>query len=199
MSRFGGFRGFSGGGGSSSDDKSRNRFNRSGKPGKKDYQDIMEERMAEYKEQIAAEKKMQNLTGTSIPGTNAEQEIELSTTAQIMLEKLAAKKAKKEAKKAAQRAAMKPRNFSNGSMDARGNVTDRSGRVVLKVDMKTGVIKNNMGIKVGKYVANSPFSAFKIERLLANASTKNNNSFFGGGPTSGGGGNDSWFWGGDDK
>ncbi len=85
------------------------------------------------------------------------------------------KRMKAKAKRNDNKVKVVPKAFGGefgGKIDANGKITNGKGQVVATVNLETGIIKDNMGMKVGKY---KPF-AFgmdnKIEKIISKVSSK---------------------------
>ena len=135
--------------------------------------DTPEERfkkMVEEKKQAIMNKNMaggNNSMKMHLPGTKPPEEGKgLSKSAQKILALMAEKKARKEAKKAAAAVAIKTKYFSNGGkLDANGNLYNAAGKIIGKVDGKTGVIKSSWGANLGKY-SDSSAGDYKLSRIV---------------------------------
>ena len=134
------------------------------------YKKMFEEKM----DKMRAEAMKGARFNVSLPGTSQEGERELSKSALAIIEQLAAKKAKAAAKKAKKAKEIKIRacNFgglAGGRLDGKGRVFDADGKMVAKINTKTGFIqaKGGMGGSIGKYTGSSA-SEFKIARFIEN-------------------------------
>ena len=105
---------------------------------------------------------------------------ELSKSAMVALELMAAKQAKAAAKRAAKRRKnnvdVKARALVGrfgGRIDKKGNIYGPDNKVCASVDLKTGKIKTNMGTSIGKYgKANSDhIIASHIEKVYSAPNT----------------------------
>lgn len=144
--------------------------NRKGGKGvqKTDYKEMMEKRIAEYKDKMMLE--ATSTGGFHLPGTDPNQSKELSEAAKAVIQQMAEKRAKKAAKKEAKKVQIRSRSVGNGKstghIDSNGRVFGLHNQMLFKIDPKTGAITNTMGMKVGKYNPNSSFSMFQLEKLL---------------------------------
>ncbi|MAR55636.1 MAG: hypothetical protein CMM93_00490 [Rickettsiales bacterium] len=132
-----------------------------------------------------------------------------SLGAQQLLEKIAEKKAKKERevlKKKMNEVKILPKSFvgaQGGRIDAKGNIFDSSGQMILKVDKATGKIKAKNGNTVGKYKPNSTLAEHQMCELISKYDTSKKGDFRHGskGHGSGGGiwGSGGSIWGSNDS
>lgn len=177
-------RGFFGGGGIGS---SKNPFQKkaynsglmAGRKRRRHLQDLVEERIThkvktqkEILEEMI-EDRMYSLDkksyGFQIPGTEQE-EVKHSKGYIDAVELAKSKNLKKKIKLRDNAVKITPKTFDGefgGRIDEKGRVVNKKGRLVLKVDPETGIIRNNMGTKVGKYNPRSFNCQFKMESLIA--------------------------------
>ena len=59
-----------------------------------------------------------------------------------------------------------------GKIDGSGKITNKKGQVLMTVNQETGIIKDSLGMKVGKYKPFSFGNDQKIEKLIAKYSGK---------------------------
>lgn len=121
----------------------------------------------------------------NLPGTDPSQCKELSKGAQEIIEKIAEKKAKRAEKKMkkADIIQVKAKYFmgaQGGRIDSKGNIYDKSGQCIMKVDKKTGKIKHQNGNTVGKYNPNCSYSEHRIGELISKYDTANNAGWYAG-------------------
>lgn len=132
------------------------------------YKKLMTEKMESHKANLMQQKKFSH----SLPGTKP-MDKELSKSAQLAMELMAAKMAKREMKKkkGAEPVVIKPvaiGGLYSGHIDAKGNVWNNLNKKVLTIDKKTGAIKTTglFGRKIGKYDPKSNFCLYKIQKEL---------------------------------
>jgi hypothetical protein len=106
-----------------------------------------------------------------LPGTKQGEGSGLSKTAKKMMQMIAEKKAKEKMKKEAAMVAVKKRSYDGGYMSEDGKIYNAAGKVVATVDMKSGNIKNGLGMTVGKY-KDDFFGNGKIQKIIANSAAK---------------------------
>lgn len=155
------------------------------RPGDQDpqerYNEIYKEKVKELRD-----KAMKGAKYTfQLPGTDASQCQQLSKGAQEIIEKIAEKRAKREEKKMKKADMIKitAKHFTGvqgGRIDARGQVFDSAGQVVMTVDKKTGKIKHRNGNTVGKYNPGCTYSEHRLAELVAHYDTTKNAGWYAG-------------------
>lgn len=180
-------RGFFGGGGTG-DGKNpfqKKPFNSAllaGRKRRRDLHDLVEERTThklKSQKEILSDKLEEMMYGMNkknygfqLPGTEGEEKTH-SKGYMEAIEHAKRKSLKQKIKLREKKVKITPRAFdgeAGGRIDAKGRVMDKKGRIVLTVDPETGVIKNNSGMKIGRYEPRSHNFQFKMERWIASAS-----------------------------
>lgn len=90
----------------------------------------------------------------------------MSTKAEQALKEMAMKKAAKEAKKLRQMVIVRPQNFKNGRIDAKGQIFDIAGNLVGRVNTKNGAMSASTGWGIGKYKPKSYMTTLLIEQAI---------------------------------
>ena len=183
-------RGFFGGGGLGS---GRNPFAPKGKnpmaafsrKRKKSMQELMEERsthqVKSHKDMVSdlIDDRMFNPNKKNmsfkLPGTGSggdENENGRSKGYMSALKVAQQKRMKDKAKRNDKKVKIVPKAFKGGKLDANGKITNSKGQVIATINPETGVIKDAMGMKVGKYKPFSFGSENKLERLVEKAASK---------------------------
>ncbi len=128
------------------------------------YKHIMKKKLAEHHAKVGAGSKMQ----FQLPGTKGPQQ-KMSKKAEEALKQMAAKKAAKEEKALRQMVAIVPRTYPDaGRLDAKGNIYDLAGNIVLKVHAKNAPNTTTSGMWIGKYKNKSMMT----NRLIAESIKK---------------------------
>lgn len=142
------------------------------------YQALIKQKMESHKAKLMQTK---SSSGFQLPGTKPADK-EMSKSAQLAMELIAAKMAKRDLKKAkpAEKIIIKPQGIGGlygGWIDAKGNVWDAHRKKVLKIDIKTGDIKTTgmFGRKIGKYDPKSHTGLYKIQQQLEKHALKTGN------------------------
>lgn len=132
---------------------------------KKDYQDMLDD--------LLDEKMMSsnpNKYSFSMHGTPPQEEREMSKGMKVAMELMMQKRLKKRAKIKGQAVEIVPKSYGMGAdggrVDSAGRIMNNAGQILLRIDPKTGIISDNMGMKVGKYNPNSMVSDTKIQNLI---------------------------------
>lgn len=90
----------------------------------------------------------------------------MSARAEQALKEIAMKKAAKLAKAEREMVIVAPKNFSNGSINRKGQIFDVAGNVVAKVNLKNGKMATNLGTSLGKYKARSYMTEVNIQNAI---------------------------------
>lgn len=106
----------------------------------------------------------------SLHGTQPLEEREMTKGMKAAMEMAKQQRAKKRGKSRGKGIQIIPKSFGmgpdGGRIDKEGRIMNAQGQVMLKVDPQTGIITDNMGMKVGKYNAHSMVNETKIENLI---------------------------------
>ena len=140
----------------------------------KDFKETLEEMMDE---RMFNPKKLNQFT---LAGTAQAEEKELTKGQKAAMEHAMQKRAKMRMKEREQKVDVIPKSYTNkygGWIDKKGKIRNGKGDIVMEVNLKTGVITNKMGLKVGKYNPHSMSNDFKISRLIDKYSSKRTNPF----------------------
>jgi hypothetical protein len=130
------------------------------------YQKIIDEKINAFAKKRMEE--MQEKSDKYLNGAKVEGEGGMSAMAKQALEQIFAKRQKAMEKKHS-RLEIKPTSFRGGKVDRRGNIISTEGRLIGKVDLKTGAIKSNMGFKSGVFKPDNMFQTiFELERMSDN-------------------------------
>src|SRR5690606_27334531 len=93
-------------------------------------------------------------TGFFLPGTTPPEEKEMSKGRQMAIEHYKMKRMRQRMKIRDNKVEVVPKNYggeSGGWIDGKGKIRNKNGMVVMEVNLQNGEIRNNMGLKVGKY------------------------------------------------
>ncbi|MCI5050307.1 MAG: hypothetical protein MRY32_08270 [Rickettsiales bacterium] len=147
------------------------------------YKEILSEKMASVQKEAMKGAKY----SFQLPGTDASECRKLSKGAQEILEKVAEKQAKREQKKRERKmdkVAVKAKYFTGmqgGRIDNKGQIYDSAGQVIMKVDTKTGKIKNAAtGSTLAKYRPNCGYTEHRICELIARHDTTKKDGWYAG-------------------
>lgn len=106
----------------------------------------------------------------SLSGTQAQEDREMTKGMKAAMEMAKQQRAKKRKKSRGKGVDIIAKSFGmgpdGGRIDKEGRIMNAQGQVMLKVDPNTGIITDNMGMKVGKYNAHSMVNETKIENLI---------------------------------
>jgi len=106
----------------------------------------------------------------TLAGTEAQEEREMSKGMKAAMEMAMMQRAKKRNKDRSAKVEIIPKSFGMGAdggrLDKNGKIMNNAGQILLSIDPKTGIITDNMGLKVGKYNPNSSVCDNKIEKLV---------------------------------
>ncbi|PIR31893.1 MAG: hypothetical protein COV36_06330 [Alphaproteobacteria bacterium CG11_big_fil_rev_8_21_14_0_20_44_7] len=174
-------RGFFGGGGKKGGSRSgkksgTNVFSRRGATRKEMIQDKSSHSVKDYSEMLEDlldEKLMSEdprKYNFHMPGTQAPEKREMTKGQKAAMELIKQKRMKKRTKKREQKVEVIPKAFGDGPtggrIDKKGNIMDNKGRILFRINLSTGVITNNTGMKVGKYKPNSLVCDTKIQKMI---------------------------------
>ena len=129
----------------------------------KNYKEMLEDMMDE--KMFSPKKSM----GMSLPGTVPTEQKEQTKGQKMAMELAMQKRAKERMKKREMKVDVVPKHYTGragGWIDKKGKIRNKNGLIVMEVNLDTGVITDRMGMKVGKYTANSMNCDFKIQRLI---------------------------------
>lgn len=132
-------------------------------PAEMRYKMIFKRRMQEAREKAAHEygkKNSANPSGSMVATRKQ------STRAEQALREMAMKKAAKEQKKLRKMVIVQPQNFSNGSINKKGQIFDIAGNMIGQVNTKNGNITASNGWGIGKYKAKSYMTKLQIEQAI---------------------------------
>lgn len=126
------------------------------------YKRIMKKKLDESKKAAlgTAYKKPFSLSG-KITGLS-----KMSARTEQALKEIAERKARKEAKAERQMVIIQPRNYTNGTLNKKGDIYDVAGNLVAKVNAKNGKISTSSGWSVGKYKSKSMFTTMVIQGTI---------------------------------
>jgi hypothetical protein len=97
-------------------------------------------------------------------------EQQMSKRAQEALKEISARKAAKQAKIDRNMVIVQPKNFSNGHINKKGQISDIAGNVVGTVDRKNGNMATSLGWKFGKYKPKNYMTDLAITGAINNFS-----------------------------
>lgn len=149
---------------------------RSGASSLQDYKEMLQ---AKEVERLKKGPPSKTLTSVGNRGTRAasKEEEQHSKGYEKAIKELAIKKMLQEQRaRTGQGVEIKAKNFMGkhpGRIDAKGRIYNKENKIILTVDLKTGKIKNHLGVAVGKYNAKSATNDFRIEKLLEKYSGPN--------------------------
>jgi hypothetical protein len=122
----------------------------------------------------------------SLPGTSANEEKKLSKNMEAFIARAAAKQAREEEKKRREEAqiTIKVKSFTGpygGRIDAKGRIFGPGNKLLAKVNLKTGIVRNINGTRICKYKSDSPgFAEHAISQFIAKECNPNKGSWMGG-------------------
>lgn len=119
-----------------------------------------EEAKAKAMQAMAQAGNMKDASGKMVTGRK------MSERAEQALKEMAMKKAAKEQKKLRKMVIVQAQNFSNGRIDAKGQIFDLAGNMVGKVNTKNGTMSLNSGWSIGKYKPKSYMTKLLIEQAI---------------------------------
>ena len=90
----------------------------------------------------------------------------MSERAEQALKEMSMKKAAKEQKKLRKMVIVQPQNFSNGSINKKGQIFDIAGNIVGQVNTKNGAMSVTSGWSIGKYKPKSYMTKLLIEQAI---------------------------------
>lgn len=90
----------------------------------------------------------------------------MSERAEQALKEMSMKKAAKEQKKLRRMVIVQPQNFSNGSINKRGQIFDLAGNIIGQVNSKNGNMSVTSGWAIGKYKPKSYMTKLLIEQAI---------------------------------
>ncbi len=119
------------------------------------------------KQEEAREKAMkaQSAQGSNSAGKMVGQR-KMSERAEQALKEMSMKKAAKEQKKLRKLVIVQPQNFSNGSINKKGQIFDLAGNMIGQVNTKNGNMSVSSGWSIGKYKPKSYMTKLMIEQAI---------------------------------
>lgn len=119
-----------------------------------------EEAREKAMEAMAAKESSSSSSGKMVTGRK------MSERAEQALKEIAMKKAAKEQKKLRRMVIVEPMNFSNGSINKKGQIFDIAGNIVGQVNLKNGNMSASNGWSIGKYKPKSYLTKLLIEQAI---------------------------------
>ncbi len=106
----------------------------------------------------------------TLSGTQAQEEREMTKGMKAAMEMAKQQRMKKRKKSRGNGIEIIAKSFGmgpdGGRVDKEGRIMNAQGQIMLRIDQQTGIITDNMGMKVGKYNAHSMVNETKIEKLI---------------------------------
>jgi len=138
-------------------------FEKKGKiPAELRYKIIFKRKQEEAKEKAMKAMNAQQSSG----GGKMVTQRKMSERAEHALKEIAMKKAAKEQKKLRKMVVVQPQNFSNGSINKKGQIFDIAGNIVGQVNTKNGAMSVTSGWSIGKYKPKSYMTKLLIEQAI---------------------------------
>lgn len=125
------------------------------------YKRLLQKKLQENREKLGAPEKKGFKLSNKIYNPK-----KVSQRAERALKEIAMKKAAKLAKAERHMVIVTPRNFSNGSINKKGQIFDIAGNVVASVNLKNGKMATNLGGSIGKYKPKSYMTEVNIQNAI---------------------------------
>ena len=117
------------------------------------------------KQEEAKEKAMKSMNHSAGAGKMVGHR-KMSERAEQALKEMSMKKAAKEQKKLRRMVIVQPQNFSNGSINKKGQIFDLAGNMIGQVNTKNGNMSVTSGWSIGKYKPKSYMTKLLIEQAI---------------------------------